>query len=267
MPVITLITDWHQDDHYTGAVKGKLISLMPEVRLVEISHQIPSFDYFKAAFILRNSYRAYPAGTVHIVGVNSEASPNIPHVAVQHNGHYFIGADNGILGIVFNGKAEKVVCLEHSTETSFPEFDVFVDAAAYLAGGGEIERLGSILPSLFLPIAFRPTIEENQIQGGILYVDSFSNVITNISKELFEEERHGRAFDIYVNSNHYVISKINTFYHETSPGELLALFNSAGLLEIAIYRGNAAELLNLGSSAVIRVKFYNSSKREVLTLS
>lgn len=266
MSVITLITDWQRNDHYLGAIKGKLFSLKPEVHLVEITHQIQAFDYLRAAFILKNSYKAYPSGTVHIVGVNSEASAKTPHIAVKNQGQYFIGADNGILGIVFNGTAEKIVHLDHSSQTSFPEFDVFIDAAVYLSGGGDINLLGAEKQNLYLPMALRPPIENNQILGGVLYIDSFSNVITNVSREFFESECKGRRFEIFVNSNHYKISKINTFYHETAEGELLALFNSVGLLEIAINKGFAAELLNLGMSSVIRIKFFDQEQRELLRL-
>jgi S-adenosyl-L-methionine hydrolase (adenosine-forming) len=266
MAIITLISDWQQGDHYLSALKGKILNLMPEVRIIDISHQTPSFGYIKAAFVLRNSYRSYPKGTVHMVCVNSEASPGSPHIAIFHEGHFFIGADNGIFGIMFNDKPDKIVVLEHSTETVFPEYDVFADAAVFLASGGEPEKLGPEYPGLYIPAPLRATVDESVINGSIIYIDSYSNAITNITRETFEKVCKGRRFEILLQSNYYKINKLNKYYHETADGELLALFNSANLLEIAIAKGNVCEMLNLGLNATIRIKFYNTPEREELKL-
>ena len=93
------------------------------------------------------------------------------------------------------------------------------------------------------------------ITGAVIYIDSFRNAITNITKDLFDRIGEGRAFEIYPQNNYYKITRLNDFYHETAPGEILAIFNSVGLLEIAINKGNAAELLNLSVNSSIRVKF------------
>lgn len=266
MAIITLTTDWNSGDHYLSALKGKLMSLLPGVTIVDITHQLPAFAYIRAAFILRNSYKSYPKGTVHLIGVNSEASKDTPHVAILHEDQYFIGADNGMFGVMFNGKPDKAFLLEHSTETTFPEFDVFADAAVYLANGGNIENLGGIREELYVPTALRATIDDLVINGSIIYIDSFSNAITNITREVFEKNRKGRRFEILVQSNHYRIISINKHYNESADGDLLAIFNSAGLLEIAINKGNAAELLNLGVNATIRVKFFDTPERQELKL-
>lgn len=266
MAIITLISDWQQNDHYLSALKGKLYSLMPDLRIVDITHQLPPFAYIKGAFMLRNSYRSFPKGTVHIVCINSEATKNTPHIAVKNEGHYFIGADNGIFGILFPDNPEKAIILEHSTETVFPEYDVFADAAVYLSSGGELEKLGPEHSGIYIPAPLRATFDESVINGSVIYVDSYSNAITNITRDVFEKAGKGRRFEILLQSNYYKINKLNKFYHETADGELLALFNSANLLEIAIAKGNVSELLNLGINATIRVKFYDTPAREDLKL-
>ena len=101
-------------------------------------------------------------------------------------------------------------------------------------------------------------MEDKSITGSIIYIDSFMNAISNITRELFERVRKGREFEIYVQSKHYKITSINNFYHESTVGELLAIFNSAGLLEIAINNGSAARLLNLEINSTIRVEFKNT---------
>jgi S-adenosylmethionine hydrolase len=132
---------------------------------------------------------------------------------------------------------------------------VFAPTAAHLAGGKSLDELGSPLPRLNKQMPLLATISESVIAGSVVYIDSYQNAITNISRELFEKIGKGRPFDILVQSYHYKINRINKTYNETSDGELLAIFNSVGLLEIAINRGNVAELLNIGLHSNIRVKF------------
>ena len=265
MAIITIITDWHSGDFYLGAVKGKILSLLPEVNVVDISHQLPAFAYIRTAFILENSYKSFPKGTVHLVGVNSEASLKNPHIVVMYDGQYFIGADNGIFGLLFGEKVYKAVNITKN-ETTFPELEVFADAAVYLARGGNFENLGTAYQNLYHPAPMLPTMDNSVINGSVIYIDSYSNVITNINKEIFEKVGKGRRFEILVQSNHNRITRINKTYNETSNGELLALFNSGGLLEVSINKGNAADLLNLGMNSVVRIKFFDNPERDELKL-
>jgi Uncharacterized conserved protein len=267
MAVITLITDWSNSDYYLGALKGKLLNLAPEVLIIDINHQIPSFGYSQAAFILKNSFHLFPAGTVHIIGVNSEASEDNPFVAIKHNGHYFVGADNGIFGLVFADSEFKAVKLNIKVKTTFPELDVFAETAVLLSKGSKFEKLGASYSKLYIHAPLLPAIDESVINGSIIYIDSYGNGITNISHDVFERIGKDRRFEILVQSNHNKIIQINESYYETSGGELLALFNSTGMLEIAINKGNAAQLLNLGINSVVRIKFYDNSEQEELKLT
>jgi S-adenosylmethionine hydrolase len=259
MAVITLTTDWHGDDFYKGSVKGVIISNCSEARIVDITHQIGPFNMAQAAFILKNTFNFYPRGSIHILDVNSEATEQHKHVAFQYNGHYFIGTDNGCFGLLLlDDLPEKIICIEKfvaETCFTFPSLYVFGPAAAHLANGNAFEELGSPLPQLNKQIPLLATINESVIAGSVIYIDSYQNAITNIPKELFTRIGKERPFEILVQSYHYKISKINRTYNETSEGELLAIFNSIGLLEIAINHGNVAELLNISLHSNIRVKF------------
>ena len=266
MPIITLITDWHNHDHYLSALKGKLLGQLPNVRIVDITHQIPAFGYIRAAFVLRNCYRSFPTGTIHLVGVNSEASLQTPHVAISHDGHYFIGADNGMFGLMFNSDPEKAVKLIHDSESTFPEYDIFAEVAIFLANNGSFDELGPVHNKLHLPAPLLATIDETIINGSVIYIDSYSNAITNISRHTFEKTAKNRRFEILVQSNYNKITKINKFYHETAKGDLLALFNSSGLLEVAVNNGNAADLMSLNLGSIVRVKFLDTPEREELLL-
>ena len=268
MAIITLITDWYNNDYYLGALKGKLLNLYPEVTIIDISHQVSSFAYSQAAFILKNSFTLFPEGTVHIVGVNSEASEDNPYVAIIHQGHYFIGADNGIFGLIFDDKEFKAIKLKNTSVTTFPELTIFAETAVYLSKGGKIEKLGTSYSKLFMHAPLLPAIENSVINGSIVYIDSFGNGITNISKNLFERVGKGRRFEILVQSNFNKISKLNISYHETPGGELLALFNTGGYIEVAVNKGNASQLLNLTINSVVRVKFFDkASEQEELKLT
>ena len=266
MSIITLITDWHNNDHYLSAIKGKLMGQLPEIRIVDITHQIPAFGYIRASFVLRNCYKSFPKGTIHIVGVNSEATPQSPHVVVFHEGQYFIGSDNGLFGLLFNMEPEMAIRIDHETETTFPEYDIFAEIAILITQGKKLEELGPKHEKLYLPAPMLATIDNSIINGSVIYIDSYSNAITNINRNIFEKTAKNRRFDILVQSNHNKISKLNKFYHETAKGDLLALFNSSGLLEIAINNGNAAELMNLNLGSIVRIKFYDTPEREELKL-
>ncbi len=256
MNIVTLTTDWNTDDYYTGAIKGKILSQCSQIQIVDISHQVPAFNVSHAAFILRNSFHNFPPGSIHIIGVNTEGSKDMPFLLVEYKKHFFIGTDNGIFGLMFNEEPDRIIVLNSPKEFhSFTSFNVFADTACKLALGENPDSLGKPLKEFRQRIPIRAAIEKNVLTGTVIYIDSFRNAITNISRELFDRIGEGRDFEIFVQSNHYVIKEINRYYHETPAGEILALFNSVGLLEIAINSGNAADLLGLSTSSNIRVKF------------
>ncbi len=260
MSIITLTSDWSASDFYVGAIKGKILSRCKDSRIIDISHSIPAFNTAQGAFVLRNAYPNFPEGTIHLIFINTEPSPERPFLAIKANGHYFIGTDNGIFSLVSGEQAEKIIKLAPERQNSFSAFDVFCDAACKLANGSTIEELGEEIKSFNVRIPLRPTIEDSTLTGSIIYIDSYQNAVTNISRELFEKVTQKRHFEIFVQSKHYRINKISEFYNEVPVGELLALFNSVDLLEIAINNGNAARLLNLDTNSTIRVEFNAQDK-------
>ncbi len=259
MPVITLTSDWGLHDHYLAAVKGKILATQPGIQIIDLNHSIEPFNLAQAAFILRNAYRQFPAGTVHMVCVNAEITAEQECIAMHSEGHFFVAADNGLPGLLFDDE-QKVeyarVNAGNDWQHAFPELEVFVPAACTLAETGQIEKVGGKTAKVNLQVPFRPAIDEAVITGSVIYIDSYQNAITNISRSLFDRIGKGRKFEIFIKSNHYRLSRLNDTYRETPVGELLALFNSAGLLEIAINNGNAASLLGLENGSVIRIKFH-----------
>lgn len=256
MSIITLTTDWNANDYYVGAVKGKILSQCPTAVIVDISHQIQPFNIHQAAFVLRNACSSFPAGTIHFIGVNTEGAHDQPFLVVKFDNHYFVGTDNGIFGLLFPVEPEMIISIK--TREKIPGFSgisILTDAVCKLFNEVQPESLGTRIKSYKKRIPIRAAIDESVINGSVIYIDSYKNAITNISKELFERVGKNRPFEIFIRSNHYRIDRINNFYHETSPGEILAIFNSIGLLEIAMNMGNVAELLDLTVNSSIRVKF------------
>lgn len=257
MPVITLTSDWGQKDFYLGAVKGAILRQLPEAVIIDVSHEIPPFDLNQAAFIVRNFYNNFPEGTVHILGINTEASIESPHTVVFHQGHYFIAADNGIFSLIFDEVPEKIIELDIIQDSDYFTFstrDVFVKAACHLLAGRPFEELGHRKEKVMVKMAFQPVISSDLIKGKVIYVDRYGNAFINISETLFQSTVSNRKFAITFRSPNYRITRISKSYMDVHEGEMLALFSSCGYLEIAINRGHAANLLGLRHDASVLVE-------------
>ncbi len=263
--IITLTTDWGSNDYYAGAVKGRLYSLLPDARVVDITHNINPFDTAHAAYVLKNSFEMFPKGSVHIIGVDTEdfaTSTTVQsHVAVRFKDHYFIGADNGVFSLLLDGEAADIIveltipfeAVGGKVRFSFSGRDRFAAAAVHLAGGNDILQLGKQLDSLKELMLFNPSYTKDYIKGVVVHVDHFENAITNISESLFEKLSQGRNFEISFKRNR--LTRISKLYSDTREVETLAIFNGAGLLELALNRSNLSGLLGLRKNDVVLIEF------------
>jgi S-adenosylmethionine hydrolase len=256
-PIITLTTDWNKNDFYTGALKGKILNQLREAQIIDINHQVKSFNISEAAFVVRNTYQHFPENTVHIISVKSEQSEKTPHIVIKKDKQYFISADNGIFGLIFQDPPDQIVQInENPGIPSFPSLEIYSDIAVKILSGTPLEKIGKEKKDYYKRIPLRPTIDESVIIGRVVYIDSYANAITNISKDLFSRVGNKRKYQIFVQSNTNKINKISKTYNENPEGELLALFNSLDLLEIAMNGGNAAKILSLDTDSTVRVRFY-----------
>jgi S-adenosyl-L-methionine hydrolase (adenosine-forming) len=258
MSIITLTSDWGLRDHYVGSVKGAILRLLPEVTIVDISHLVPAFDLKQASFIIGNAYHYFPKGTIHIVAVDSVEASDRQHVAIKADGHYFIGADNGIFTLFLEKQPDVIVGLKIMQDSgyfTFPTRDRFVKAACHLASGGEIEELGDITTSHTEKFLFQPVANDSMIQGKAIYVDRYGNVFTNISKELFLKTGNKRNFNLIVKRSSNSIKQIREAYDDVHEGDMLALFASNGYLQIAINRGSANTLLGIKIDDTVMITF------------
>jgi len=256
MPIITLTSDWGYKDHYQAAVKGSILSKCKEAVIADISHDISCFDIDQAAFILRNSFPFFPEGSIHIIGINTEASAKSPHLLIKFKNHYFIGADNGIFSLLFYEIPEKIIEIDIPQDSDYFTFsarDVFVKVACHLANGGAMDDMGKPAKMLSDKQLIQPIVDENSIRGIITYIDNYENAITNISESLFKKIAKNRKFIISVRM--FEIKKISKAYSEITPGDILALFGSNGFLQIALNKANAAGLLGIKNKETVRIDF------------
>lgn len=258
MTIITLTTDWGTGNHYAGAVKGSLLRQIPDAVILDISHDIKCYDIMHASFVLRNACRDFPAGSIHLVGVNTEAGIATPHIILKHNEQYFIGADNGIFSLMLDEAPQAMIELDIIQDTDYFSFstrDVFVKAAAMLASGKELNDIGHPYPALNERIAFKAVVHPNKIVGKVIFVDNYENVFVNIDQKLFRSVGKNRDFEISFRLPGEVITEISESYADVSPGEWLALFGSTGFLEIAINQGKASSLLGLQINDSVTIDF------------
>lgn len=256
LQTITFITDWQKSDFYLGALKGKIVSQcnMP-MNFVDISHQIPHYQYKNAAFVLRNSFHYFPKGTIHVITVNDNNKNPIPYIATYYNNHFFISPDSGILNLLTKNTNYKAVKLVPANDhfPTFPELDYVSKSICHIMQNNTIDHLGE--PYAFKEINYiRPTKTHDFLTGNIAHMDGYGNIITNISKKLFEEARRGRTFSILLKGKEHGIDRIHEGYEETT-NEIIAVFNSASLLEIAHMNYPAYKSLGLLQGDLIKITF------------
>lgn len=274
MSIITLTTDYGHKDHFAGILKGKIFSILPDTNIVDISHSIDKFNILETSYLLSVSYAHFPKGTVHVVCVDASRNADTIHIAMLYDGHYFVGADNGIFGGLTNKlNAEKIVQINIHDRliNGSSDLDVFATVATHLAKGGEMNVIGSPLSEIKKMNVLVPIVDENakSIKGNVVYVDDFGNCVTNISRNYIEEIAKGRHYSVRFSS--HTIKKVRNSYSDfknnsstdlnSMAGNEVAIFNQDNFLEIAIYRsnpsrsGSAQSLLGLRIQDVVIVEF------------
>ncbi len=247
MPLLTLTSDIGPQDFLVGAIKGQLLSANADFNIVDISHNLSPFNYPQAAYVCRNAIKNFPAETLHLVLVNLFDQRPEHLLLTKHNDQYIGCADNGLITMILEELPQKVIAIplnKSSQKNTLYCASVFANAFQQILNGKELEEIGDATISIEVKNHLRPLLGNNWIEGQIIFIDNFENVIINITKEEFEEQRKGRSFKIVFKRDE-IIDKISDTYADVYESEKLALFNSAGYLEIAINKGNAAGLFGL----------------------
>ena len=262
MTILTLTSDWGLHDHYLASFKGEILTMIPSLLLVDISHEVEKFNIMQAAFILRNAYKKFPAGTIHVIGVAKIDNNNSdkPYVIVKTNGHYLIGEDSGVFSLILDKDEKQIIRLPFLSNTDRKELLIaFVTVIKKLSADSNLIDLGHADDTLEDSYFATPTVDQLAIRGAIIYIDSFGNAVVNVDCKLFLNEKRDRNFTIFFRKSTYNVSTISNTYEDVEVGEMLALFNQDGFLEIALNKGSAAQLLGLKIMDPIRIEFHDYS--------
>lgn len=275
MSIVTLTTDFGMKAHFVGCVKGALLSEIPKVTIVDISHNISPFSIIEAAYVIQNAFDSFPKGTIHIIGVDSELNRENTHIAMKLKGHFFVCANNGILSMICNDLSPDQLVeinIHDKIVGSFPVLDIFVKVAAHISRGGTLEVIGKPITQIKPIKHITPFLgtDNNQLIGQVIFIDRYDNVITNIKKSFFESIQRGRRFEISARNHkfttiHNCYSDIVNFdipqHKRNDIGRGLAVFNASGFLEIAMYKSNkstvggASTLMGLDMMDSVAIKF------------
>ena len=241
--MLTLSTDFGYQDAYVPAMKGVILSRFPEVRLVDLSHEIPAQSILGGALFLADAMPFFPAGTVHLVVVDPGVGSERKAIVAQANDQLFVCPDNGLLSLLFEEHPLQTVREITNPEIMRPEIsntfhgrDIFAPVAARLAQGMPLETLGPELQQVVMLEIHQPVSEGDLIQGEVIYIDHFGNCITNIHQDILQDKT---AYRVQFAAT--TITDISMHYAAAPLEEVLALFGSSGRLELAVRDGNAAE--------------------------
>lgn len=247
MPLVTLTSDIGEQDYLVGAAKGRLYRIDAGFNLVDISHRLSPFNYPQAAYVCRNAIKNFPPFTFHLILINLFESRPEKLLIAFYREQYIICADNGLLSMICEEKPEAVIGVpldRTAVKNTLYLTEVAAKAIVNIASGEPLHTVGEPDVTYLEKNPLRPLIGEDWMEGQIIFIDNFENVVVNITHEQFEEQRRGRAFKIVFKRDE-VIERISGSYADVPQGEKLVLFNSAGYMEIAINKGNAAGLFGL----------------------
>jgi S-adenosylmethionine hydrolase len=257
-PLITLLTDFGTRDAYVASMKGVILSLNPEAVLVDFSHEVPPQDIRAGAFILAEAAAYFPPATIHLAVVDPGVGGSRRGLSARCREHYWVGPDNGLFHLIFSRAAEStIVSLENpeyfrpQVSATFHGRDIFAPVAAHLSLGVDLDRFGPRITdpvSLDLP---EPGFGREAIQGEIIYVDRFGNLVSNVNAGDLTEWLAGRTLSLRAGSLH--LQGLARTYTDAAPGEFLALAGSHGFLEIACALDHAARKLKAGVGLAVEM--------------
>ena len=251
MAIITFLSDFGTKDHYVAAVKAQIFKQNPNAQIVDISHNISLNNVIEASFVLKNVYKDFPEGTVHLIAVNE--NHNGKPMAIQLDGHYFVGRDSGIFGLLTDKMPSRMAIIPNETPTSFSSKNVFAKVAVMLSNGANLSDVGSPAQGFNMLKYPEARIAKTEIGGQVMNVDAQGNLISNITRSQFEESWGKRHFEVSFERER--LREIHDKYTDVDSGNAVCFFNDNDLLEIAVNDGNASKLFGLEYGANVKIYF------------
>ncbi|WKV12169.1 SAM-dependent chlorinase/fluorinase [Marivirga harenae] len=257
MPLITFLSDFGWRDHYVAAVKAKILGEDSSLQVIDISHNITKHDIIHAAHVLKSVYQDFPEGSVHLVAVNSRSEPNEAMIAVEIKKRFFLGSNNGLLSIIRDKHPDKIVKIASTDDLkgNFPAKDILAPAAVKILQSKNLDGTGEEMEVDDFKRYIVPKVKATReiIQGHVVHIDDYGNLITDIQKYDYDILSKGKS--VQIKFRNYSLTGVQEHYHESQGGEAFAIFNDQGVLEIGIKQGNASELLGMEYNSMVSVKF------------
>ncbi len=247
MAVVTFTSDLGAHSHLVAMLKGTLLGLDQNIAVVDISHDLEPFNLVQAAFILRNTWKHFPPGTIHIAGIETATAEHKRHLLAVHQGQYFITADNGLLSMVCDDEDTAWYAIDERfyAPSLFEARDIYVPVAVSLLQNGlNPESVAQPITDAKVLALQKPIVSEGAMIGIVLFNDRYQNAYSNVNKQEFEQYVNGRNFVLRL-GRHERITRVSKHYSDVPTGEKLCLFGDNDLLQICINKGEAAKLLGL----------------------
>lgn len=257
-PIITITSDFGYQDHYVSAMKAVMLGINRDINLVDVSHSIPAGDIMAGAWIISNSAFLYPPGTVHLAVVDPGVGSSRKGIVVQVDDQIFVGPDNGLFSFTFEGRSVVGYYIENPDYTrqhisnTFHGRDIFSPVAAHAASGIKPHQFGPEAGKLETYKMPMPICDEEGIEGWVIHIDAYGNLITNISEQQVND-LSDKSFKIYVGS--VILDEIVNTFSDVADGEPAAMIGSSGMLEIAMNKQNAQSMLSVQKGDAVSIVF------------
>jgi len=251
VPIVTLLTDFGYKDGFVGVMKGVMLDINPELKIVDLSHEIKPHDIQSAAFVLGQSYAYFPENALHVVVVDPGVGTDRNIIYVEAGYYRFLAPDNGVLQYIFQWEQVYRIIAVNNNDYFLPEQsstfhgrDIFAPVGAQIMNGLDPKNLGDEMDAKNIILPAKPEIELDSIRGEIVYIDHFGNLITNISHELIlnllkKDEK------LRIMLADQEIDEISPTFYSKPQGSLLAYLDSSEYLAFAINGQNAAEKMGI----------------------
>jgi S-adenosylmethionine hydrolase len=255
-PIITLTTDFGTTDQLVGSMKGVILNINPAARIVDLNHGVVPFDILDGALSLASAYRYFPSRTIHVIIVDPGVGTDRRPILVSGEKQFFVAPDNGVLSMIYEREACTVrhITAEHyflnPISPTFHGRDIFAPTAAWLSKAFQTEAFGEVVTDFVRFTMPKAKSSGQAVKGVVLRVDAFGNLMTNLTAEDIPiGALDGGAIKLAVNGKP-VLKFVQTFA-SGNPGEAIAVVGSAGYVEVAVNRGNAARTLGVNRGAEV----------------
>jgi S-adenosylmethionine hydrolase len=256
--IITLTTDYGNNDHLVGTLKGVILKINPEVTLVDITHNISPYDLLDGALAIGAAYAYFPPKTIHIVVIDPGVGTARRPLLVSASNQYFIAPDNGVLSVVLEREQSNAVVRHANVEhyflqplsKTFHGRDVFAPVAAWLSKSWQTASMGDEIQDFKRLALPRPKAVDGVVKGAVLRIDAFGNLVTNFRVEDLPENAISSGGVKFQVGAHPVERMVETFA-QGNPGEAIAYIGSTGYVEIAVNKANASRTLSVGRGAPV----------------